>query len=102
KAAFFTVLEFKSEGEISQAGVAPVLYGERSGNRAETNTHFHRERNTISFSASTLSYPRLGGEQDRASIIWHLAALGRTNPALFQPGEDLSIFVAGVRNAAPW
>ena len=101
---FIALLELAKETliEITQAGVAPVLYAERSGNRAETNTHFHRERNTISFSASTLSYPRLGGEQDRASIIWHLAALGRTNPALFQPGEDLSIFVAGVRNAAPW
>jgi hypothetical protein len=102
KAAFFTVLEFKSEGEIDPAGIAPVLYAERGGNRAETNTHFHRERNTISFSASALSYPRLGGEQDRASIIWQLAALGRTRPALFKTGEDLSIFVAGVRNAAPW
>ncbi|MGV3742200.1 MAG: DUF3108 domain-containing protein [Burkholderiaceae bacterium] len=102
KAAFFTVLEFKSEGEIDQAGIAPVLYAERAGNRAETNTHFHRERNTISFSASTLSYPRVGGEQDRASIIWQLAAMGRAHPELFKPGEDLSIFVAGVRNAAPW
>jgi hypothetical protein len=102
KAAFFTVLEFKSEGEIDQAGIAPVLYAERAGNRAETNTHFHRERNTISFSASTLSYPRIGGEQDRASIIWQLAAMGRARPELFQPGEELNIFVAGVRNAAPW
>jgi hypothetical protein len=102
KAAFFTVLEFKSEGEVGRAGIAPVLYAERSGNRAATNTHFHRERNTISFSASTFSYPRLGGEQDRASIIWQLAAMGRSKPELFKPGEDLSIFVAGVRNAAPW
>jgi hypothetical protein len=102
KAAFFTVLEFKSEGEVDKTGIAPVLYAERAGNRAETNTHFHRERNTISFSASSLSYPRIGGEQDRASIIWQLAATGRTHPELFKPGEELSIFVAGVRNAAPW
>jgi hypothetical protein len=102
KAAFFTVLEFKSEGEIDNSGIAPVLYAERAGNRSETNTHFHRERNTISFSASRLSYPRVGGEQDRASIIWQLAALGRSNPELFKPGEELSIFVAAVRNAAPW
>lgn len=102
KAAFFTVLEFKSTGEIDKTGIAPVLYAERSGNRAETNTHFHRERNTISFSASTLSYPRLGGEQDRASIIWQLAAMGRASPELFKAGEELNIFVAGVRNAAPW
>jgi hypothetical protein len=102
KAAFFTVLEFKSTGEIDKTGIAPVLYAERSGNRAETNTHFHRERNTISFSASTLSYPRLGGEQDRASIIWQLAAMGRASPELFRAGEELNIFVAGVRNAAPW
>lgn len=102
KAAFFTVLEFKSEGEVDSSGIAPVLYAERAGNRSETNTHFHRERDTISFSASSMSYPRVGGEQDRASIIWQLAALGRSSPDLFRPGEELTIFVAGVRNAAPW
>jgi hypothetical protein len=62
----------------------------------------HRERNTISFSASTTSYPRQGGEQDRASVIWQLASIGRGSEELFSPGKEIDLFVAGTRNAETW
>ncbi len=99
---FFTVLNFKSEGELDEFGVAPVLYSEKRFRKSETNTHFHRERNTISFSASTASYPRKGGEQDRASIIWQLAGIGRGDSGKFVAGAEIDIFVAGVRDAETW
>jgi hypothetical protein len=99
---FFTVLNFKSEGAIDEFGVAPILYSEKRFRKSETNTHFHRERNTISFSASEKSYPRSGGEQDRASIIWQLAGIGRGDPGKFLPGAEIRIFVAGVRDAETW
>lgn len=102
KVAFFTVLDFRSEGAIDASGIAPVLYTEKSRSKAETNTHFHRERNLISFSASTTSYPRQGGEQDRASIVWQLAAIGRADREKFAPGAELEIFVAGVRDGEMW
>jgi hypothetical protein len=98
----FTVLDFKSEGVIDQFGVAPVIYTEKRFRKSETNTHFHRERNTISFSASTASYPREGGEQDRASIIWQLAGIGRGDTEKFVPGAEIDFFVAGVRDAETW
>jgi hypothetical protein len=99
---FFTVLNFRSEGMIDEFGVSPVLYSEKRFRKSETNTHFHRERNTISFSASTVAYPRKGGEQDRASIIWQLAGIGRGDADKFTPGADIDLFVAGVRDAETW
>lgn len=99
---FITALTFRSEGNFDAAGVAPERYHEKRWRKPETNTHFHRERNTISFSASTLSYPRRGGEQDRASIVWQLAAIGRGDGTAFAPDADIDVFVAGTRNGEVW
>jgi hypothetical protein len=99
---FFSVLDFKSEGMIDDSGVAPVIYSEKRFRKPETNTHFHRERNTISFSASTAVYPRKGGEQDRASMVWQLAAIGRGDSTAFAPDAEIDMFVAGVRDAETW
>jgi hypothetical protein len=99
---FITALTFKSTGVIDQFGVSPVLYSEKRFRKSETNTHFHRERNTISFSASETSYPRKGGEQDRASIIWQLAGIGRGDGEKFLPDAEINLFVAGVRDGEMW
>lgn len=99
---FFTLLNFKSEGTIDAFGVAPVIYSEKRPRKSETNTHFQRERNIISFSASTASYPRNGGEQDRASIIWQLVGIGRGSPDQFKQDTGIAIFVAGARDGEIW
>lgn len=99
---FITALRFQSTGTIEDTGIVPELYSEKRFRKAETNTHFHRERNTISFSSSTLSYPRSGGEQDRASIIWQLAGIGRGDSGKFAAGASIDLFVAGTRNAETW
>lgn len=99
---FVTVLSFRSEGEIDGQGVAPEIYSEKRFRKSETATHFHRERNTISFSASTKSYPRHGGEQDRASVVWQLAGIGRGDRQQFVAGAHIDLFVAGTRDADTW
>ena len=99
---FFTVLNFRSQGMVDEFGVAPELYSEKRFRKAETATHFRRNVGRISFSASTASYPRRGGEQDRASIVWQLAAIGLGDPGQYAPGAQLQFFVAGVRDAEPW
>lgn len=95
-------LNFLSSGDIDAFGIAPELYTEKKRNRAATNTHFNRERNRISFSASELSYPRLGGEQDRASVIWQLASIGRGDASQFGADKVIDMFVAGVRDGELW
>lgn len=99
---FFSLLTFRSEGSLDQNGISPRKYSERRFRKAETNTHFQRDPQVISFSASTEQYPRKGGEQDRASIIWQLAAIGRGDPSQFQAGKALQVFVAGVRDGELW
>ncbi|MNR80690.1 hypothetical protein D3C72_114160 [compost metagenome] len=99
---FITALRFKSSGTISDIGIVPELYSEKRLRRPETNTHFQHEPALISFSASTLSYPRTGGEQDRASIIWQLAGIGRGDSEKFVAGASIDLFVAGTRNAETW
>ncbi|WP_050476627.1 DUF3108 domain-containing protein [Herbaspirillum rhizosphaerae] len=97
-----TFLTYTSQGDLNEFGVSPEIYTEKKRNRAATNTHFNRERNLVSFSSSTTTYPRVGGEQDRASIVWQLAAIGRGDPAKFAPGAVIDMFVAGVRDGEVW
>ncbi len=100
---FLSLLNFSSEGTIDpRHGLSPIVYAEKRMRRAETNTHFHRERNTISFSSSSLAYERPGGEQDRASIVWQLVGIGRRDGGSFTPGATLDIAVAGIRDAVVW
>ncbi|MEY3579308.1 MAG: putative exported protein [Pseudomonadota bacterium] len=99
---FLTVLNYKSTGSVDLTGITPELYVEKRFGKSETNTHFHRERKTISFSASTNSYPTSGGEQDRASVIWQIAAMGRGDSDKFTPGLNFGMLIAGTRSAAVW
>jgi len=99
---FFTVLHFQSEGGFDDFGVAPQSYIEKRMRKEETVTRFEPSPGSIRFSSSTASYPRNGGEQDRASIVWQLASIGLGDPAQYAPGAQLRVFVAGVRNAEPW
>ena len=100
---FFSLLNFTSEGTVDpQYGISPTVYAEKRMRRSETNTHFHRERNTISFSASALKYQRQGGEQDRASVVWQLSGIGRHDSQRFAPGASIDIAVAGSRAADVW
>lgn len=97
-----TVLNFSSEGVINEYGVAPVLYSEKPWRKSMTNTHFQHAQQRISFSASTATYPYMGGEQDRGSVIWQLAAIGRGTPERVRAGAEIDLMVAGARDASPW
>lgn len=99
---FFTVLRFDSTGTIDARGVNPELYNEKRFRKSETNTYFHRGRNLISFSASTLTYPRQGGEQDRASVVWQIAAMAHGDPHFMVAGKEIALFVAGARDGEVW
>jgi hypothetical protein len=99
---FFTLLEFGSDGLLDDSGVSPTLYTEKRFRKSATDTRFEHARNTITFSASDNRYPLPADAQDRASIIWQLAAIGRGDPDAFFAGADFELFVAGVRDAEPW
>jgi hypothetical protein len=100
--AKITFLTYSSNGDINEFGIAPQRYTEQKRNRAATDTYFNRDNNRVSFSSSATSYPRVGGEQDRASLIWQLAAIGRGDRDKFAAGKVIDLFVAGVRDGEVW
>ncbi|HEX7634513.1 MAG TPA: DUF3108 domain-containing protein [Noviherbaspirillum sp.] len=97
-----TALNIKSDGKIQDGGLAPVLYSEKPWRRPLVNTHFQHDNHKISFSASEAVYPYNGSEQDRASVIWQLAGIGRGDAGQFTPGAEIDVVVAGTRDADTW
>ncbi len=101
-----TVLNFHSDGAINDYGIAPVLYTEQPFHKPVNSTHFRRAPSgiggTIGFSASDATFPYDVGTQDRASVIWQLAGIGRGAPGQFVPGAHLDVNVAGTRDAETW
>lgn len=96
------ILETRSEGGIDAYGLAPATATEKRLRRDTTNVTFDRASNTLRFSSSPESYPLKGGEQDRSSIIWQLAANARAAPKKFAAGSQWQYFVAGQQDAETW
>lgn len=86
-----------SEGTIGEGGLAPLKFTEKRLTRALTATHFVRDQNKITFSASERTDPLAPGAQDKASVPFQLAAIGRADPA--QLAGDVDIQVGGERDA---
>lgn len=99
---FGVVLDSKSEGLVDDYGLAPQQGSEKRYRKEATTVTFKREAKTIGFSESELSYPLKGGEQDRTSVPWQLAAVARGAPDKFTPGSEWAFFVAGRRDAEAW
>jgi hypothetical protein len=88
------LLVLRSEGTIDDNGIAPDRVTEKRARRAETATHFNRsgERaGTISFSASDRSFPLLAGAQDKATVPFQLAGIGRADVNQFGGDIDLQV-----------
>ena len=99
---FGKVLEAKTTGNIDQFGLAPVTFSDQRFRKDPTTTTFDRQSKTITFTASTVSYPIKGGEQDRNSVIWQLISVARAAEGKFKAGSEWRFFVAGQRDAEPW
>ena len=98
-ALLLSLLSYQSSGQLSKAGILPDLYYEKRIGKSATQTHFVRERKTISFSASTATYEIQGGEQDRGSVIWQLVGIARGDPTKLEPGLMFETVIAGSKAA---
>jgi hypothetical protein len=96
------IVENHSEGTVDNYGLAPAQFTEKKMRKAATTTDFNRDTKTIGFTEGTLSYPLVGGEQDRASAAWQLVAFARAAPDKFVAGSTWHFFVAGTHNGEPW
>ncbi|MGK5025127.1 DUF3108 domain-containing protein [Janthinobacterium sp. RB2R34] len=73
------LLVLSSEGAIDATGVVPIKATEKRRGRAQTATHFDAAGKTIRFSATTATAPWQEGAQDKASLPFQLAAIGRAD-----------------------
>lgn len=90
----------RSDGRITDGGLAPERFGERSG--SERAAHFDAEGGRIRFSANTPDAVLAPGAQDRLSVTLQLAALLAAAPERYPHGAQITIQTAGVRDAEPW
>lgn len=99
---FGKVQSSSSEGGIDSYGLAPVTTIEKRFRKSPTTVTFNRSDKTMTFSVSPQSYPLLGGEQDRASVLWQLVGNARAAPKKFVAGSNWLYFVAGRTEADAW
>ena len=97
-----TITNDRSSGSIDAFGLAPAEFIEKRMRKDPTTATFDREARALRFSESKQVYPLKGGEQDRVSIIWQLAAVARGAGERFKPGSEWPFFVAGRRDAETW
>ena len=97
-----TITEDRSQGTVDAFGLAPAEFWEKRLSKDPTTTTFERESKTLRFSESKETYPLKGGEQDRVSVTWQLAAVARAAGDRFKPGSTWPFFVAGRRDAETW
>lgn len=94
--------ENRSQGTVDGYGLAPGEFSEKRFRKEQESATFERGSKTISFSDGKHTYPIKGGEQDRVSISWQLAAVARAARDKFKPGSEWHFFVVGPRDADPW
>lgn len=99
---FGKVLEYRSEGTVDAWGLAPDTYYEKRIRKGAGTTTFRRDAKTIDLADSDNTVPIHGGEQDRSSAPWQLAAIARATPQKFVPGSEWKFQVVGRRNADTW
>jgi hypothetical protein len=99
---FGKILDTRSEGAIDDYGLAPAAFMEKRFRKEPTTATFNRDTKIVSFSVGDETYPIKGGEQDRVSIQWQLAANARATPDKFKPGSEWAYFVTARRNAEQW
>lgn len=100
---FVGTFTYQSEGGFDAYGLAPVRYEEARGKRAPVATNFNRdERQTITFSRVTHTFPLRVAAQDRFSVLWQLVALVRGAPQQFAPGVTRVFYVADTDTVEEW
>lgn len=97
-----TITDDRSSGTIDAWGLAPREFVEKRMRKDPTTATFDRGAKSLSFSESKQVYPLKGGEQDRVSITWQLAAVARAAGDKFKAGSKWPFFVAGRRDAESW
>lgn len=96
------LIENRSEGSTDAQGLVPSVFTEKRLRKPGFTTTFDRAGRAIVFSDGGKRQPAQGGEQDRASVQWQLAAMARAMPERFTTGSEWQFVVAGRTDADTW
>ncbi|UVW29218.1 DUF3108 domain-containing protein [Massilia sp. H6] len=97
-----TITDNRSSGTVDAYGLAPAEFLEKRLRKDPATTTFDRDAKALRFSQSKQVYALKGGEQDRVSITWQLAAVARAAGEQFKAGSEWPFFVAGRNDAERW
>lgn len=100
KAFLIGARHWRSQGEITAAGLAPRRFSDSW--RSERAAHFDRAQNRVVFSNNAPIAALEPGAQDQISLYVQLAAAMAGEPKRFQPGTRLQVQTATIRDALPW
>lgn len=100
KAFLVGTRQWRSQGEITSAGLAPTRFSDSWRN--ERAAHFDRVQNRVVFSNNAPVAALEAGAQDQISLYVQLAAAMAGEPQRFQPGTRLQLQTATIRDALPW
>ncbi|MBS7405725.1 MAG: DUF3108 domain-containing protein [Oxalobacter sp.] len=98
---FGKILEADSTGRVDAQGLVPEKYTEKRLRKTQTTTLFDYVNHTVTFRADKTA-PLNETVQDRASIVWQLAAVAKADPDRIVPGTTLTFPVAGSSKIEPW
>ena len=95
--------EWRSEGEIDSAGIAPGRFVARQQGRGAQAVNLHRDQARVSFSGAVGHAPWVPGTQDRLSWMLQLSAVLNAAPERASPGQKVVMWIVGPRGEAwPW
>lgn len=93
-------VDWVSQGEIDEAGIAPLRYSESRRGREQRAANFQRGLQRITYSGPAVEHALVPGAQDRLSWLLQLGAVLSANPALAQEGAQVVMLVVGSRGDA--
>lgn len=89
-----------SRGRITAEGLQPQRFTDRS--RRERVAEFDHRLGQVRFSEGAPNAVLSAGTQDQLSVFMQLASLMASQPALYPPGTELALPVAGIRGVDTW
>jgi hypothetical protein len=89
-----------SRGRVTAEGLQPHRFTDRS--RRERVAEFDHSLAQVRFSEGAPNAALSAGTQDQLSVFIQLASLLATQPALYPPGTELALQVAGIRGIDTW
>ena len=96
------ILDNRTEGLIDVHGLAPLQFREKRFRKDETIVTFDRAARSVGFNNGKQATTLKGGEQDRGSVQWQLAAVARGAPEKMAPGSEWKFAVAGRHDVETW